>query len=49
MVWPKPLWRDIQHLALEENTSATALMIEAAERLLAARRKEKDRKSEQKK
>jgi hypothetical protein len=40
MVWPKPLWRDIQHLALEENTSATALVIEAAERLLEARRKE---------
>ena len=40
MVWPKPLWRDMQHLALEENTSATALMIEAAEMLLAARRKE---------
>ncbi len=40
MVWPKPLWRDIQHLALKENTSATALMIEAAEMLLAARRKE---------
>ena len=40
MVWPKPLWRDIQHLALEENTSATALMIEAAQRLLEARRKE---------
>lgn len=49
MVWPKPLWRNIQHLALEENTSATALMIEAAEMLLVSRRKEKDRKSEQKK
>jgi hypothetical protein len=40
MVWPKPLWREVQHLALEENTSATALMIEAAELLLATRRKE---------
>jgi len=40
MVWPKPLWRDVQRLALEENTSATALMIEAAELLLTARRKE---------
>ena len=40
MVWPKPLWRDIQHLALEENSSATAIMIEAAEMLLEARRKE---------
>lgn len=40
MVWPKPLWREIQHLALEENTSATALMIEAARMLLTARRKE---------
>ncbi len=49
MVWPKPLWREIQHLALEENTSATALMIEAAQMLLAARRKEGKRKSEKKK
>jgi hypothetical protein len=49
MVWPKPLWRDIQHLALEENTSATALMIEAAQMLFVARRKEKERKSEKKK
>jgi hypothetical protein len=40
MVWPKPLWREIQHLALEEGTSATALMIEAAQMLLEARRKE---------
>jgi hypothetical protein len=44
MVWPKPLWREIQHLALEENTSATALMIEAAQRLLDARRKERKAK-----
>jgi hypothetical protein len=49
MVWPKSLWRDIQHLALEENSSATAVMIEAAEMLLAARRKEKERKTEKKK
>ena len=49
MVWPKPLWRDIQHLALEENTSATALMIEAAQMLLEARRKEKERESKKKK
>jgi hypothetical protein len=49
MVWPKPLWRDIQHLALEENSSATALMIEAAEMLLAARRKEKERKGDKRK
>ena len=49
MIWPKLLWREIQHLALEENTSATALMIEAAEMLLAARRKEKERKSDKKK
>jgi len=49
MVWPKSLWRDIQHLALEENTSATALMIEAAQMLLNARRKEAERKSEKKK
>jgi hypothetical protein len=48
MVWPKLLWREIQHLALEENTSATALMIEAAQVLLAARRKESSRKSEKK-
>jgi hypothetical protein len=45
MIWPKPLWREIQHLALEENTSATALVIEAARMLLEARRKEKERKS----
>lgn len=49
MVWPKPLWREIQHLALEEDTSATALMIAAAQMLLAARRKEGGRKSEKKK
>jgi hypothetical protein len=49
MVWPKPLWREIQHLALEENTSATALMIEVAQMLLTARRKEGSRKSEKKK
>ena len=48
MMWPKPLWREIQHLALEENTSATALMIEAAQMLLASR-KEGKRKSEKKK
>jgi hypothetical protein len=49
MVWPKPLWREIQHLALEENTSATALMIEAAQMLLAARRKEGEQTSRKKK
>lgn len=49
MVWPKTLWKEIQHLALEEDTSATALMIEAAQMLLAARRKEGSRKSEKKK
>ena len=49
MVWPKALWREIQHLALEEDTSATALMIEAAQLLLAVRRKERERKSEKKK
>ncbi len=48
MVWPKSLWREIQHLALEESTSATALMIEAAQMLLTARRKEGSRKSEKK-
>ena len=41
MVWPKSLWRDIQHLALEENSSATAVMIEAAQRLLGLRRSQK--------
>jgi hypothetical protein len=45
MVFPKPLWRDIQRLALEEESSATALMIEAAEMLLEARRKEKSGKT----
>jgi hypothetical protein len=49
MVWPKLLWREVQHLALEEDTSATALMIEAAQMLLAARRKGKMRKSEKQK
>ena len=49
MVWPKALWREIQHLALEEDTSATALMIAAAQGLLAARRKEGGRKREKKK
>jgi hypothetical protein len=44
IIWPKSLWREIQHLALEEESSATALMIEAAEKLLVARRKEKNRK-----
>jgi hypothetical protein len=48
MVWPKPLWRDVQRLALEENTSATALMIEAAELLLTARRKEGSGKTKRK-
>jgi len=35
-------------LALEEETSATALMIEAAEMLLEARRKEKNGKTKKK-
>jgi hypothetical protein len=48
MLWPKPLWREIQHLALEENTTATALMIEAAQRLLRLRKAGK-RKYERKK
>jgi hypothetical protein len=48
MVWPKPLWKDIQRLALEEDTTATALMIEAAQMLLETRRKEGGRKSEKK-
>ena len=48
MVWPKALWREIQHLALEEDTSATALMIEAAQMLLAARRKEGSGKAKKK-
>ena len=38
MTWPKPLWREVQRLALDEDTTATALMIEAAQMLLAARR-----------
>ena len=48
MVWPKPLWREIQHLALDEEISATALMIEAAEMLLEARRKEKSGRAKKK-
>ena len=38
--WPKSLWRKLQSLALEEETSATALLIEATEKLLESRRKE---------
>jgi hypothetical protein len=48
MIWPKHLWKDIQHLALEEDTSATALMIEAATKLLHAR-KEGTKKTDKKK
>jgi hypothetical protein len=48
MVFPKTLWREIQHLALEEGTSATALMIEAAKMLLEARRKEQGGKTKKK-
>ena len=40
MQWPRPLWREIQHLALEENTSATALIVQATQLFLEAKRKE---------
>jgi len=45
MIWPKSLWKELQHLALDEDTSATALVIEAATMLLEARRKEGQKKS----
>jgi hypothetical protein len=48
MAFPKTLWREVQHLALEEEISATALMIEAAEMLLEVRRKEKKGKTKKK-
>jgi hypothetical protein len=44
MTWPLSLWKKLQYLALEENTSAIALVIEATETLLRAR-KEQPRKS----
>jgi hypothetical protein len=40
MDWPLPLWREVQHLALEENTSAVALAIEAMQKFLESKRKE---------
>jgi hypothetical protein len=39
MIWPKHLWKELQHVALEEDTSATALVIEAVEMLLTIRKK----------
>jgi hypothetical protein len=45
MLWPKSLWKAIQRLALEEDTTATALMMEAAQLLLDSRRKEARRKN----
>jgi hypothetical protein len=45
MLWPKSLWKAIQRLALEEDTTATALMMEAAQLLLDARRTEARRKN----
>jgi hypothetical protein len=47
ITWPSSLWKDLQHLALEENTSATALAIQAVEMLLDTKRKEQTRKSKQ--
>lgn len=44
ITWPSSLWKDLQHLALEENTSATALVIQAVETLLEVKRKEKSKK-----
>ena len=44
ITWPSSLWKDLQRLALEEDTSATALAIQAVEMLLAAKRKEQSKK-----
>ena len=45
ITWPSSLWKDLQRLALEEDTTATALAIQAVEILLAAKRKEQTRKN----
>lgn len=49
MKWPKSLWREIQRLAFDEETSATALMIEAATKLLNERGRREQRKTDKKK
>ena len=49
MVWPKSLWKEVRRMALEEDKSATELVIETVQMLLASRRKEGGRKSEKKK
>jgi hypothetical protein len=49
MIWPKHLWKEVQHLALEEDTSATALMIEAATKLLSERGRGNQKKTDKKK
>ncbi len=48
VAWPALLWKDLQRFALEEDTTATALAIQAVEMLLEAKRKEHARKSKQK-
>jgi hypothetical protein len=42
--WPSLLWKDLQRVALDEDTTATALAIQAVEMLLKARRKERSKK-----
>ena len=37
---PKDLWKDLQRIALEEDTSATALLIQALEQFINAKKKE---------
>ena len=40
MKWPKSLWREIQQLALDRETTGTALVIEAVEQFLESERRE---------
>jgi hypothetical protein len=49
MKWPKSLWREIQQLALDRETTGTALVIEAVEEFLVAARKEETKKTDRKK
>lgn len=49
MIWPKPLWKELQHLALEHDTSATALVLEAVEQFLESKRKEVQAEKKKKK
>jgi hypothetical protein len=46
--WPSSLWKDLRRVALDEDTTATALAIQAVEMLLDTKRKEQARKNKQK-